>query len=166
MATRCGHCWNTLPPRLTYDSAARAWGTAMTTLALCVSVVLVLANFFFVASEFALVKVRRTRLVALAANGSRRARTALLIAQRLDVYLSANQLGITLASLGLGWLGEPALASLLAPHLSGLGAWAGVATHGFAAALALVLITTVHGWETCLAWSKPSASTSLLNCPS
>ncbi len=116
----------------------------MLTLSLCASIALVLANFFFVASEFALVKVRRTRLTALVAQGSRRARIALHIAQRLDVYLSANQLGITLASLGLGWLGEPAFASLLAPHLAGLGAWAGVTTHGLAAALALALITIVH----------------------
>ncbi|MEZ0314095.1 MAG: hemolysin family protein [Myxococcota bacterium] len=111
---------------------------------LCASLLLVLANCFFVASEFALIKVRPTRLMMRAASGDRRARTALHISRRLDVYLSANQLGVTLASLGLGWLGEPAFARLLAPYLSSFGDWSGIASHGLAAALALALITTLH----------------------
>jgi CBS domain containing-hemolysin-like protein len=80
-----------------------------------VSVALVLVNAFFVASEFAIVKLRPSRLAQLAARGQRRARVALGIARRLDTYLSANQLGITLASLALGWIGEPAFAELLKP---------------------------------------------------
>ena len=76
-------------------------------------VVLVLANAFFVAAEFALVGARRTRLDELARAGDRKARLARRAVQSLDRYISATQLGITLASLGLGWIGEPALAGLI-----------------------------------------------------
>ncbi len=76
-------------------------------------VVLVLLNAFFVASEFALVGARRTRLDELARSGDRKARLARRAVQSLDRYISSTQLGITLASLGLGWIGEPALAG---PH--------------------------------------------------
>lgn len=84
---------------------------------LLVVVVLVLLNGFFVAAEFALVKVRTTRLTQLASEGSKKAGYALRIAHRLDAYLSATQLGITLASLGLGWVGEPAISHLIAEPL-------------------------------------------------
>src|SRR5512139_1407103 len=76
---------------------------------------LVLLNAFFVAAEFALVKVRDTQLRPLAQRGHRRARVAELILNRLDAFLSAAQLGITLASLGLGWIGEPVFTALLSP---------------------------------------------------
>src|SRR5215471_17323240 len=76
---------------------------------------LVLLNGFFVAAEFALVKIRETQLLPLARKGHRRAKAALEIVGKLDAALSATQLGITIASLGLGWLGKPAFASLLAP---------------------------------------------------
>lgn len=78
-------------------------------------VVLVLLNAFFVASEFALVKVRNTQLIPLVRRGHRRARVADFILQRLDASLSATQLGITLVSLGLGWLGEPVFTTVLSP---------------------------------------------------
>lgn len=78
-------------------------------------VVLVLLNGFFVATEFALVKVRATQLETDAARGHKRAQMALHLARHLDAYLSACQLGITLASLGLGWIGEPVFADLLQP---------------------------------------------------
>src|SRR6185436_1430964 len=77
--------------------------------------VLVLLNGFFVAAEFALVKVRDTQLAPLIQRGSRRARAAHYIIERLDAFLSAAQLGITLASLGLGWIGEPVFSTLLQP---------------------------------------------------
>jgi CBS domain containing-hemolysin-like protein len=77
--------------------------------------VLVGLNGFFVATEFALVKVRATQLEPFAAQGHKRAKMALHLARHLDEYLSACQLGITLASLGLGWIGEPVFADLLAP---------------------------------------------------
>jgi CBS domain containing-hemolysin-like protein len=76
---------------------------------------LVLLNAFFVASEFALVKIRDTQLSPLARRGVRSARVAEFIVQRLDAFLSAAQLGITLASLGLGWIGEPVFVAILNP---------------------------------------------------
>jgi CBS domain containing-hemolysin-like protein len=78
---------------------------------------LVLLNAFFVASEFALVRVRGTRLAELASSGNKRAKIAQHVTSRLDAYLSACQLGITLASLGLGWVGEPAVAHLIVEPL-------------------------------------------------
>lgn len=78
-------------------------------------VVLVFLNGFFVAAEFALVKVRDTQLKPLLQKGHRRARVAEFILGRLDAFLSAAQLGITLASLALGWIGEPVFAALLEP---------------------------------------------------
>jgi CBS domain containing-hemolysin-like protein len=108
-------------------------------------VVLVLANAFFVAAEFALVGARRTRLDELASAGDGKARLARRAVQSLDRYISATQLGITLASLGLGWIGEPSLAGLIA----GAFAWlplslAAVATHGVASAIAFIFITILH----------------------
>src|SRR5262245_44631547 len=76
---------------------------------------LVLLNGFFVAAEFALVKLRDTQLDALVAKGHRRARLGRHVIEHLDQYLSAAQLGITLASLGLGWVGEPVFSLLLQP---------------------------------------------------
>src|SRR6202007_1428547 len=76
-------------------------------------VFLVLLNGFFVASEFAIVKVRASQLDALVAQGNGRARLPRHVTTHLDAYLSATQLGITLASLGLGWLGEPFLADMI-----------------------------------------------------
>lgn len=78
---------------------------------------LVMLNGFFVAAEFALVKVRQTRITQLVSEGNVRARYAKQVTQKLDAYLSASQLGITLASLGLGWVGEPAIAKVVEPLL-------------------------------------------------
>lgn len=88
------------------------WGTVFN---LFMVVLLVLLNGFFVATEFAIVKVRESRIAQLVAEGENRARSVENVLQNLDAYLSACQLGITLASLGLGWLGEPAVAHLLHP---------------------------------------------------
>src|SRR5918911_4550722 len=82
---------------------------------------LVLANAFFVAAEFALVSSRRSRIDALAAQGDRSARLIQQTLDRITRYISATQLGITLTSLGLGWIGEATLASLFDRAL----AWAG-----------------------------------------
>jgi CBS domain containing-hemolysin-like protein len=82
---------------------------------------LVLLNGFFVATEFALVKVRATQLETLASKNHKRARMALHLTNHLDEYLSACQLGITLSSLGLGWIGEPVFADLLEPMYGALG---------------------------------------------
>src|SRR4051794_31368202 len=105
----------------------------MTTLLyLFITLVLVLLNAFFVAVEVALVKIRPTRLEQLIRDGDSRARLALRMSRRLDAYLSATQLGVTLASLGLGWVGEPAVAGFLEPRLASLGGWAVRAAHGIA----------------------------------
>src|SRR5213076_3057899 len=83
---------------------------------------LVLLNGFFVAAEFALVRVRETQLAALAFKGPQsRVRVARRILANLNSFLSATQLGITMASLGLGWVGEPIFNRLLAPLLGSLG---------------------------------------------
>ena len=74
---------------------------------------LVMLNGFFVLSEFAIVKIRRSRLEELSRREVPSAKLALKITGKLDSYLSATQLGITLSSLGLGWVGEPAIARLL-----------------------------------------------------
>jgi CBS domain containing-hemolysin-like protein len=114
-------------------------------LGLVAVVVLVLANAFFVAAEFALVGARKTRLDEMARSGDRKARLARRAVQSLDRYISATQLGITLASLGLGWIGEPALAGLIENGFSWLpGALATIATHGVASVIAFMIITVLH----------------------
>jgi len=106
---------------------------------------LVLLNGFFVASEFALVKVRQSRLTQLSNEGNVRAKYALKVNQRLDAYLSATQLGITLASLGLGWVGEPAIADLIiAPLLHGFGVTDETVIHSIAFVAAFCIITFLH----------------------
>ena len=108
-------------------------------------VVLVLGNAFFVAAEFALVGMRRSRIEELAQRGVRSALLARRAVESLDRYISATQLGITLASLGLGWVGEPALAQLLTGGFTALPeALRPWATHGTAAAIAFALITVLH----------------------
>lgn len=108
-------------------------------------VVLVLANAFFVAAEFALVGARRTRLDELSRAGDRKATLARRAVQSLDRYISATQLGITLSSLGLGWIGEPALAHLIEGGFTWLPAAAQpFATHTVAIAIAFAIITVLH----------------------
>jgi CBS domain containing-hemolysin-like protein len=82
-------------------------GWMMTALKILVVIVLVAINGFFVAAEFAFVGVRRSRIETLAASGDRAARRLITLLNNLNAYLSASQLGITLASLALGWVGEP-----------------------------------------------------------
>ena len=101
---------------------------------------LIAANAFFVAAEFALVSVRETRIVQLIEARRIGARTVQRLHQRMDEMLSAVQLGVTLASLGLGWIGEPTVAAILLPAFHDL-PHAAVYAHGFAIALAFVLIT-------------------------
>src|SRR5215813_6711688 len=84
---------------------------------LAITALLVIINACFVAAEFAMVKVRTTRLETQQEGGNLLARWAYAIVQNLSDYLSATQLGVTLTSLGLGWLGEPAFAALLKPLL-------------------------------------------------
>src|SRR5271165_4711946 len=93
---------------------------------------IVLANGFFVAAEFAFVKLRDTQLDPLIVVGNRRAKLARHILQNLTSYLSATQLGITMASLGLGWLSEPVFMGLLSPPLGWLGIHSGRLLHSIA----------------------------------
>ena len=112
---------------------------------LAVVFLLVLANGFFVAAEFSLVGARRTRIEALARAGNRRAKIARSAIKRLNDYLPATQLGITLASLALGWVGEATLATMLRHWFQALPtAWAIVATHTVAGIIAFILITFLH----------------------
>ncbi len=110
---------------------------------LIVVMALVAANGFFVAAEFALVKVRKGELKILSESGNGRARRALSIQQNLDTYLAACQLGITLASLGLGWVGEPMVAHSLAPILLAMNI-AAEWHHYIAFPVAFAAITFLH----------------------
>jgi len=118
----------------------------MTTVLMLLAVlVLVLANAFFVAAEFALVAVRRSRIEELAERGDRMAQRVRKAQENLDRSISGTQLGITLASLGLGWIGEPALAGLIEGAFANLPDPASViATHAVAVAVAFAVITFLH----------------------
>jgi CBS domain containing-hemolysin-like protein len=111
---------------------------------LLLALAFIIANGYFVATEFAMIKVRPTQLAELAAEGSSRAKMARRITKRLDSYLSATQLGVTLASLALGWVGEPAFAQLIQPFFSRYGPFSVSIAHSIAATLAFVVITTLH----------------------
>src|SRR3712207_6053524 len=136
----------------------------MTALKLIAIVLIVLANGFFVAAEFAFVGVRRPRVEALAAEGNRSARRLLGILDNMNAYLSASQLGITLASLALAIIGEPTIAALIEEPLGnalvatglfsaadvghGAGAEAGgtfnAVKHTLAFIIAYSLLTAIH----------------------
>jgi putative hemolysin len=127
MSERAGHYW--------------LWDV----LALASFPVLVLVNAFFVAAEFALVAVRRTRVEALANQGVAAAKMVEAVKNKIDRYIAATQLGVTLATLGLGWVAEPALADLLWPLFQGLPfPWGLVSVHSVAATAAFLLLTYMH----------------------
>ena len=106
---------------------------------------LVLANGWFVAAEFAIISVRKTRIDQLLAEGSRMARPVRRALENPDQFIAATQLGITMASLGLGWIGEPALASLIDPLLTHLPAAVSETTsHTLSFAIAFSIITALH----------------------
>ncbi|XXF09036.1 HlyC/CorC family transporter [Pseudomonas sp. D2-3] len=105
---------------------------------------LVLLNGFFVAAEFAMVKLRATKVEALAKKNGWRGHILRTVHSQLDAYLSACQLGITLASLGLGWVGEPAFAHLLEPLLSSIGIESQKLIDGIAFFTAFFIISYLH----------------------
>ncbi len=113
----------------------------MSAVLLIVLLLLVALNGLFVAAEFALVRARRGRIEGMAEEGSGAARTALHQIDRIDEYLSACQVGITMASIGIGFLGEPAVASLIEPIFGGL-------SHGIAVAISVAIafsfVTALH----------------------
>lgn len=108
------------------------------------ALLLVVINGLFVAAEFAFVKVRPTRLDQLIAEGNILAKHARNCVEHLDAYLSVSQLGITLASLGLGWLGEPAIASILHPLLGGIAGLSDIAIHSISFLVGFGIITLLH----------------------
>ena len=121
------------------------WDTTIqTVLKILAVLLLVLCNGFFVAAEFALVRIRETQLDELVAQNRPGARMARHIVRNLNTYLSATQLGITMASLGLGWLGEPVFASLLAPLLNAVGLRSGVWQHSISFAFGFTVLTFLH----------------------
>ena len=135
------------PPSYLYNliladgEAGASIGLLMIVLKLAVVLFLVAINGFFVAAEFALVGVRRSRIETLAAAGKSSAKRLLRLLNNLNAYLSASQLGITLASLGLGWVGEPVIARMLEVPLAGMSdAW----RHGLAFGVAFAIITSLH----------------------
>ena len=114
-----------------------------TLLDLLLVIFLIFMNGFFVAAEFCCVKMRTSRLETLIAEGSSRAKYAKQLTEHLDSSLSVTQLGITLASLGLGWVGEPAIAVLILPVTQSVGLPDEVG-HTAALAIAFTIITSLH----------------------
>ncbi len=109
-----------------------------------VVLLLIFANAFFVIAEFAIVKVRATQLAPLIEQGSKRARVARHITTHLNQYLSATQVGITLASLGLGWIAEPVFEALLSPLFRLFGVADPRAVTSLSAGFGFALITFLH----------------------
>ncbi|MFD1020913.1 hemolysin family protein [Thalassobacillus hwangdonensis] len=114
-----------------------------TSIKLAAVALLIILTAFFVASEFAIVKVRKSKLESKANEGNKRAKAALKVTNNLDYYLSACQLGITITALGLGWLGEPTLEVLLHPLLAGFDLPSGL-SHTISFAIAFFIITFLH----------------------
>ena len=118
--------------------------SSYTFLKLFAAFVFVAINAFFVAAEFSIVKIRRSRLEEIEAHGNKKAKLAIKVTSSLDSYLSATQLGITLASLALGWIGEPALAVIIDPLF---GHWLKddpILMHSVSIATAFTIITLLH----------------------
>jgi CBS domain containing-hemolysin-like protein len=113
-------------------------------LGLIVAFLLIFLNAFFVTAEFSIVKVRATRVEERLREGARGAAATQAIIRNLDAYLSATQLGITLASLGLGWVGEPAFGALIRPLFEVIGVWSETVVHSIALTLAFAAITFLH----------------------
>jgi len=127
------------------DVIARHWDPPLLLIAkLAAIVALVLLNGFFVTAEFALVKIRASQLDTLAAEGNRRAAFAKQVKDNLNAYLSACQVGITAASLGLGWLGEPFIAQMLQPFFALVGIESPPVIKSVSFALAFSVITFLH----------------------
>lgn len=125
---------------------------------------IVFLNAFFVAAEFAIVKVRMTQIEPLAVKGNLRARVAREVITHLDLYLSASQVGITMTSLALGWVGEPLVAEQLLPLFRNVGIANEQLVHGISFAVGFGIITFIHiilgeqapKW---MAIQKPTATT-------
>jgi CBS domain containing-hemolysin-like protein len=119
-------------------------GLAQDALGIVAVLALVLANAYFVATEFALVAVRRSQVKLWVAEGRRGASAVASAIEHLDDAIAATQLGITIASIGLGWVGEPAIAHLIEPGLAAIGVESWIAVHSLAVGVAFALITFLH----------------------
>jgi CBS domain containing-hemolysin-like protein len=111
---------------------------------LLLTLFLIFANAFFVATEFAIVKVRSAHIEDLARRGSPLARFACKVINDLNGSLSAVQLGVTFTSLGLGWVGEPVVAQVVEPALNLVGIWSPSVVHGLSFAVAFSILTALH----------------------
>jgi CBS domain containing-hemolysin-like protein len=126
-------------------SASSEWHWLWTIAGLLVIPALVALNGFFVAAEFALVSIRRTKVSEMVKAGTIGAAAVDTATKHLDRSIAATQLGITLASIALGWVGEPTLARLLEPFFGFIpDAWRGITAHGVAIGVAFALITFMH----------------------
>ena len=115
-----------------------------TALKILTVLVLVLMNGFFVATAFALVRIRETQLDMLAIKGWRRAKMARHIVRNLNSYLSATQLGVTMASLAIGWIGEPAFAALLSPFFNFFNIGSAAAVSAISFIFGFTVLTFIH----------------------
>ena len=111
---------------------------------LALAVGLLILNAFFVAAEFAIIKLRASRLETLVRRGNLFAKSARHVIQHIDSYLSLTQLGITACSLGIGWIGEPAVAVMIDPLLEWVGVDSPATTHSLSFAIAFAAITFIH----------------------
>ena len=118
--------------------------TLYSSINLVAAIVLIVLNAFFVAAEFAFVRVRETRILQLEQEGSTRASVVRKALHDLDTYLSVCQVGITVASLALGWVGEPAVSALIRPLLHGVGITNESVVEVIAVILGFAVITYVH----------------------
>ena len=109
-----------------------------------ITVIMILLNGFFVAAEFALVKLNRSKINGMVKEGRPFATVALWLYERQNLALSACQLGITMASLALGWIGEPAVAHMITPVIHSIGITSEALLHGIAFTIAFTLITSLH----------------------
>lgn len=121
--------------------ASTGWNPAVS---LAIALALIVVNGLFVAAEFALITARRTRIESMAEKGDRRSRAALASMQDLPLMLSGAQFGITLASLGLGFVAEPAIADLLEPVLEPIGGLPSGVVHALAVGIALTVVVFLH----------------------
>ncbi|WP_127590728.1 hemolysin family protein [Paenibacillus lautus] len=112
-------------------------------ISLTLVLILVLLNGFFVSAELAFVKVKSSRIDALVEEGHRRAKFAQNILQNLDGYISACQFGITIVSIGLGWIGERTISAMITPWFHGIG-WSNTVVHAVSLVLAFILIALMH----------------------
>ncbi|MEY8442796.1 hemolysin family protein [Lactococcus ileimucosae] len=113
------------------------------TINIIIIILMIAFTAFFVASEFSLVKIRKSRLETLEAEGNKKAKLAIVVVEHLDSYLSACQLGITLTSLAIGWVGESTMHALLSPVMAYL-PFPKTISESFSIVLAFLLITFVH----------------------